>query len=44
MTCFTNAASCHRIVYAVITHLNAQWEGHPLKEFTHKRCRYPTAH
>jgi putative transposase len=36
MTCFTNAASCDRIVYAVITHLNAQWEGHPLREFTQK--------
>jgi transposase-like protein len=36
MTCFTNPASCDRIVYAVITHLNAQWELHPLKEFTQK--------
>ncbi len=36
MTCFTNAASCDRIVYAVITHLNAQWERHPLKEFRPK--------
>ena len=36
MTCFTNGASCDRIVYAVITHLNAQWERHPLKEFTQK--------
>jgi len=36
MTCFTNPASCDRIVYAVITHLNAQWERHPLKEFTQK--------
>ncbi|HWU38836.1 MAG TPA: IS256 family transposase, partial [Candidatus Acidoferrum sp.] len=35
MTCFTNGASCDRIVYAVITHLNAQWELHPLKEFIH---------
>ncbi|HWU36095.1 MAG TPA: IS256 family transposase [Candidatus Acidoferrum sp.] len=36
MSCFTNPASCDRIVYAVITHLNAQWELHPLKEFTQK--------
>jgi transposase-like protein len=36
MTCFTNSASCDRIVYAVITHLNTEWERHPLKEFTQK--------
>jgi transposase-like protein len=36
MSCFTNAASCDRIVFAVISHLNAQWERHPLREFTHK--------
>jgi transposase-like protein len=36
MSCFTNAASCDRIVFAVICHLNAQWERHPLREFTHK--------
>jgi transposase-like protein len=36
MTCFTNPASCDRIVYAVISHLNAQWELHPLKGFTQK--------
>jgi transposase-like protein len=36
MTCFTNAASCDRIVYAVITHLNTEWERHPLKGFTQK--------
>lgn len=36
MTCFTHAASCDRIVYAVITHLNAEWERHPLREFTQK--------
>jgi len=36
MTCFTNAASCDRIVYAVITHLNTEWELHPLKGITQK--------
>ncbi len=36
MTCFTNAASCDRIVYAVITHLNTEWELRPLKGFTQK--------
>lgn len=36
MTCFTNAASCDRIVYAVITHLNTEWALHSLKGFTQK--------
>jgi transposase-like protein len=36
MTCFTNPASCDRIVYAVISHLNTEWELHPLKGFTQK--------
>lgn len=36
MTCFTNDASCERIIYAVVSHLNKSWEGHPLPEFTHK--------
>ncbi len=27
MTCFTNDASCDRIIYAVMHHLNSQWEG-----------------
>ncbi len=36
MTCFNNDASCERIVYAVVSHLNKSWEGRPLKEFTHK--------
>jgi transposase-like protein len=36
MTCFTNPASCDRIIYAVVTHLNTEWELHPLKEFTQK--------
>lgn len=30
MTCFTNDASCDRIIYAVMHHLNNQWHGRPL--------------
>lgn len=30
MTCFTNDASCDRIIYAIVHHLNAHWEGRPL--------------
>lgn len=33
MSCFTNDASCERIVYAVISHLNKSWEGRMLPEF-----------
>lgn len=33
MSCFTNDASCERIIYAVISHLNRSWEGHVLPEF-----------
>ena len=36
MSCFTNEASCNRIIYAVIHHLNAQWARHPLAQFTQK--------
>lgn len=36
MSCFTNEASCDRIIYAVIHHLNTTWERHPLAQFTHK--------
>jgi transposase-like protein len=36
MSCFTNAASCNRIVFAVLNHLNAQWEKRLLREFTQK--------
>jgi len=36
MTCFTNDASCERIIYAVVSHLNKSWEGHLLPEFTQK--------
>lgn len=31
MTCFTNTASCDRIIYAVMHYLNGQWQGRPLR-------------
>ena len=33
--CFNNAESCERIIYAIITYLNAKWERQPLKECAH---------
>jgi putative transposase len=33
-TCFSNLASCERIIYAIFTHLNNNWQGTPLKQFT----------
>lgn len=36
MSSFTNPASCDRIVFGVISHLNRSWEKKPLKEFTQK--------
>jgi putative transposase len=35
MTCFNNQASCERIIFAVVSHLNTNWKGHPLPAFTH---------
>jgi putative transposase len=35
MSAFTNDASCERITYALVAHLNAQWSPKPLPEFTH---------
>ncbi len=35
MSCFNNDASCERIIYAVFSHLNHNWEGNPLPQFTH---------
>jgi putative transposase len=32
--CFTNAASCDRIIYAIFHRLNTIWQEKPLKEFT----------
>lgn len=34
MSSFTNPASCDRIVFGVISHLNRSWERKPLKQFT----------
>ena len=34
MSSFTNPASCDRIVFGVVSHLNRSWERKPLKEFT----------
>jgi len=35
MTCFNNNASCERIIYAVFSHLNNNWRGRTLPQFTH---------
>jgi putative transposase len=35
MSCFTNDASCERIIYAVVSHLNRNWEARPSLS-THK--------
>ncbi len=34
MSSFSNPASCDRIVFGVISHLNRSWERKPLPEFT----------
>ena len=34
MSSFTNPASCDRIIFGVISHLNRSWETRPLKQFT----------
>ena len=36
MSCFTNDASCQRIIFAVFSHLNAHWEETAPCQFTHK--------
>jgi putative transposase len=36
MTCFNNAPSCDRILYAVFCYENDKWKGHPLRQFTQK--------
>lgn len=35
ISCFNNNASCERIIYAVFNHLNRNWEGTTLPQFTH---------
>jgi putative transposase len=34
MSSFTNLASCDRIIYGIITHLNSSWEAKPFPKFT----------
>ncbi len=33
-SCFSNPASSERIIFAIFTHLNNNWQGRPLKQFT----------
>lgn len=35
MSCFNNPASVERIIFAVLSHLNAKWSKHPIPHFTH---------
>jgi len=35
ISCFVNAESCERIMYAVFVYLNSKWESDPLSEFAH---------
>jgi putative transposase len=35
ISCFANAESCERIMYAVFIYLNAKWERDPLPDFAH---------
>lgn len=35
MSCLNNPASCERIIYGVISHLNRSWMDKPLWQFTH---------
>ncbi len=35
MSAFTNDASCERIVYALVAHMNAQWSSKPHRHSTH---------
>ncbi len=34
MSCFNNTASVNRIIFGVISHLNKDWKGKPLWQFT----------
>lgn len=33
MNCFSNQASCDRIIFAIFNHLNKHWKEHPIKNF-----------
>ena len=34
LSSFTNPASCERIIFGVISHVNRSWERKPFNEFT----------
>lgn len=36
MSCFTNYASCDRIIYAIFNYQNNKWKGKPIKYFNEK--------
>lgn len=36
ISCFNNVQSIERIIFAMLSHLNEQWEQKPLREFTQK--------
>lgn len=36
MSCFTNYASCDRIIYSIFHYLNEKWKGKPIKGFKEK--------
>lgn len=36
MSCFTNYASCDRIIYSIFNYQNSKWEGKPIKNFNKK--------
>ena len=36
MSCFNNPASIERIIFAVLSHLNANWSKRPIRHFTQK--------
>ena len=33
MSCFSNADSCNRIIFAIFNHMNKHWKEHPFKRF-----------
>jgi transposase-like protein len=35
ISCFANAESCERIMYAIFVYLNSKWESDPLSQFAH---------
>jgi len=36
MSCFTNAESCDRVIYAVFARINRHWQSRPIRAFTQK--------